>query len=274
MSDVFCIVRRSTNIYMIGMLCLACHSFVNAEDSIDIALGQSSLKDPLIEYVMPPNGSPDRVRFLANGILVCQVPEVKGKPTGGTGIKLHANFRDDFKFRVEFECRKLQKPSSGWGQGMMIRLLTDNPSSPVMAFGCIATKSLDRCYYIQFPHKGGKPIRFVRSSEFRQGAWIIERQASEISLTIEDEKGNSTEIASMPCTTASLNGIQLWCTRQVAGNSDAEFLLERIQLSGTHFFTQEEHNAGWWRWWSPLLCVCSLNAIGFVAYRSFSRSRA
>ena len=65
------------------------------------------------------------------------VADVKNKKTGVTGLKLLTSVQGDFTLELDFECKKLDRPSSGWGQGLVIRLLTDDPDTPVIAIGCV-----------------------------------------------------------------------------------------------------------------------------------------
>jgi len=111
---------------------------------MDIALGTSALKDPLIEVVLPPKESRDTLSFQNEGMLIQQFPDQPGVKTGVAGLKLLSNVEGDFSFQIDFDLIQLAKPKKGWGQGLVIRILTDDQNSPIMAFGCVATLQKDR----------------------------------------------------------------------------------------------------------------------------------
>lgn len=257
------------------LICHALTSIGGAADTVEISLGANALKDPLVEYAMPPRGSPDRVEFLPAGILVRQMAEVKGRPSGGTGVKLLVNAKGDFRCEVEFECHQLDKPSAGWGQGMLIRVLTDDPQSPVMAFGCIANKRFPRCYWVQLTHGESKPAdRFVRPCTFSKGSWIVERKGREVVLSVNDGSGHIHVVTKLPCTEANLNGVQLWCTRQETGNAAAEFLLKKVSFSTDSMFAYAEPPRKAWGPWTMAMVVILVNALGYAIYWGGKRLKA
>lgn len=255
---------------MAGIITLTITSSVFAGDSVDIRLGSSALKDPLIEYVMPPKGSPDQVQFLADGILIKQVADVKNKKTGVTGLKLLTSAQGDFTLELDFECKKLDRPSSGWGQGLVIRLLTDDPDTPVIAIGCVANKQFARCCWIQMAHGDTRPAdRFSKECSFAKGEWIVQRSGKELALSVRERGSDPVEITRMPCTTASLNGIHVWSTRQESGNGAAEFLLKNVKFTSDSFFTYKDPPASIWNGWTLFAIVVGVNLVGYLFYWMF-----
>ena len=237
-----------------------------ASESIDIKLDTSALKDPLVDIVLPPRTSPDTVQFLPNGILVRQVADVQGKKTGVAGLKLHSNATGDFTFSLDFECKKLEKAKSGWGQGLMIRVLTDDPATPVMAFGCVANKQFDRGYVIQINHPEGTPQeRFAGRLDFEKGTWTIQRIGSELTLSVGNDRESAEILKTVKGTNASLSGVHVWCTRQESGNSPAEYLLKRLRFESDSMFAYKEAPAAFGNWWTLFAIVVGGNLVAFIA---------
>ncbi len=217
---------------------------------IDIVLGAATLKEPLVECVLPPKESGDTMVFSTNGLLIKQLADKPGIKTGVAGFKVLANIAGDFSFQLDFDCLTLSKPTKGWGQGLVIRILTDDKNAPIIAFGCIATPTMPQAYWMQFTlGEGKKPERVFLPANFKSGSWVVSRSRDNISLTVQEGKEALQEVFRHPCTKASLQGIHVWSVRQEKGNTEAEFLLKRIQLSATQFFSYKEANQrSLWGW--------------------------
>jgi len=136
---------------------LICEAAI-AESSakIEIILGATTLKEPLVECVLPPKESGDTMVFSTNGILIKQIADKPGVKTGVAGFKVLANIAGDFLFQLDFDCLKLAKPTKGWGQGLVIRVLTDDKRAPIMACGCVSTPSIEQAYWTQFTLSPGQ----------------------------------------------------------------------------------------------------------------------
>lgn len=236
-------------------------------DEIQITLGRNVLTEPLMEYRPPASKSKDKVNFQANGMLIQQYPDVKGLPSQGAGIMLLANCEGDFRCSLEFDCHKLEPPKSGWGQGLLIRILTEDPSMPIMSFGCIANKNHDKCCWIELRSSEGKPNKYFEApTTYSSGAWIIERNQNQISLSLREKQGPETNIAKLACTPAKIKGVHLLCTRQASGNTSAEFLLKKITLSSSSFFAYAPPPPSLWRWSTVIWVVVLANAIMYLVY--------
>ncbi len=246
------------------VLCLP--ALGEGEVKLDIRLDSSALKDPLIEVVLPPKESMDTLRPTSDGILIQQVADQPGVKTGVAGIKLLSNVEGDFSFQLDFDVLKLARPTKGWGQGLVIRILTDDKESPVIAFGCMATMKQDRMYWINFLRGDGeKPVQQFLPSTFQAGAWKISREGNEIILSVQENQSmpnkskpgetvdakpaTMKELVRRPCTKATLQGIHVWGIRQESGNTEAEFLLKRLQLTADGFFSfKEAPRSSFWYW--------------------------
>jgi hypothetical protein len=246
-----------------SFLCTLCP----AAEKVDIKLGVGALKDPLLDVVLPPRTSKDTVQFLPNGLAIRQGADVQGKKTGVAGFKLHSNAAGDFKFMLDFECKKLEKAKAGWGQGLMIRVMTDDPATPVMAFGCVANQQFDRGWVIQINHTKDVPQeRFAGQFNFEKGTWSIQRVGSELTLSIGKDSESLEVIKTVKGTDASLSGVHVWCTRQETGNSPAEYLLKRVQFEADSMFAFKEAPYSFWNWWTLIATVLGLNAIGLIIF--------
>jgi hypothetical protein len=255
------------------VLCLP--ALGEGEVKLDIRLDSSALKDPLIEVVLPPKGSKDTLRFSSDGMLIQQVADVPGITTGVAGLKLLSNVEGDFSVQLDFSVLKLARPSAGWGQGLVIRILTDDKESPVIAFGCMATMKQDRMYWVNFQRgKGEKPIQQFLPSTFQSGSWKISREGNEITLSVQEnesmlnkskpgeivnaKQSPMKELVRSPCTKATLQGIHVWSVRQELGNTEAEFLLKRLQLRADGFLSfKEAPRSSFWYWVLASLVVAT-----------------
>jgi hypothetical protein len=258
--------------FAIGWLVLAP---LYAWADIEIRLDNQALKDPLLEFVLPPKGSDDRSEFTPQGFHVVQVGDRPDVATGVSGFKFLANATGDFTFQLEVDIERLLQPSSGWGQGLMIRTLTDDPDQEVMAFGIVATPKLKQAFYSNFSRGEGKnPERKFIESNFQKGVLVVERKAREICFLVEDEESSRMEIFRRRCTTASIQGIHVWCTRQSKGNQAAEYLLKRVKFRSDKVFVYDEQAAtSYFDWLLRGMAAAILVTIFLIVRQKFVSGR-
>ena len=239
---------------------------------MELSLNAESLKDPLLEYIMPPANSVDRVNFQSNGIYVQQLADVPGKPANGNGLKFEANAKGDFQFELDLKCVKLERPTSGWGQGMMVRVMTDDPNMPVVGIGLIANTQHAKCCFAETKSADGKtPKYFVEPTNFTEGTWIIKRRKNLFSLSVKPLNKSEVSMFEFVATGANLNGIQVWFTRQESGNTQAEFVLKKIRFRADNFFTYQAPPPAYWTWWKIMFGV--LASVWLIAASLWWRQR-
>ena len=84
-------------------------------EELEISLANAA-REPLIELVLPPVGSPDYVGFTAEGMLTRQARDVPGRLTGVTGVNLLLPACNDFSVALDCKCLRLEEPTEGWGR--------------------------------------------------------------------------------------------------------------------------------------------------------------
>lgn len=233
---------------LIHMLLFSVTGIALAEE-IEVKLGANALKDPLIEFVMPPDGSPDQVQFVRDGILVTQSADVPGKRTGVTGFKLLTTAEGDFEFRLDVEVRKLRPPTEGWGHGVMIRVLLDDESQPIISGGCVAQKSDNLAFLHQVMRDPNDKTERARTPfQFKTGEITLSRIEGETILSVRPDGGEEREVSRLPCSRSSVSEIQVWCTRLTEGNSEANYLLKNVKFKAGNFFVYKEpkERINWW----------------------------
>ena len=82
--------------------------------------------DPLVELFLPPTGSPDRIRFVREGMLIEQRADVPERPTGVSGFKTSLLASGDFTVTFDFKCLRLDETTEGWGQGLALAVFLDD----------------------------------------------------------------------------------------------------------------------------------------------------
>ena len=206
--------------------------------AIDIKLGPDSRNDSRLELIQPPQGSTDSMELSTAGILIKQ-SNTSSSQSKAVGFKLLAGSQTHFSFLLDFECLHLEQPKSGWGQGLLIRIVTEDPKAPVMAIGYVATKKMKNVFVSTMNHTNSQNQEFdLLPLTHTKGRWLVERQGNEL-IVARDESGFSfRQINRMQCTTAPVRELQVLCTRQDSGNMPAEFLLKSIRFAGDQFFDQ------------------------------------
>ncbi|PHS15743.1 MAG: hypothetical protein COA78_04690 [Blastopirellula sp.] len=238
------------HVAILGAFLLLASQALGEAEEFDVKLGPEAQRDPIIEYIMPPSGSPDKVRFTSAGILVTQSKDQKDKKTGVTGFKVLVNSAGDFKFDLDVECRKMVHPTSGWGHGIAIRIIVDDPEEPLLMVSCATSPQGGRVYRYS-------PVRSPESDfdsktipcNFQKGTLTAQRTGSEFIFSVQELGKEPEEIGRVPCSTASISGIHVWCTRIAKGNSEAEYLLKNVKFKGEEMFTYADPPASFpWLW--------------------------
>ncbi len=234
----------------------------SSEQIADIALDASVQDDPRFEFLLPPVGSKDKLEFGSQGILIQQTADA-GKNAQHLGFELQANSKDHFLFQIDFECPQLAAPKTGWGQGLLIRFVTDDPQTPVLAVGYVATRKYKSalCYTADHTDSPKQSYEF-QPEVFKKGKMLIERKGAELFISIdESDVGSYRLLKKVACTLAPIKAVHVWCTRQRSGNTPAQYLLKRVQWIGDSYFSQPPPRAPFVTWqrvrsllfWSALL---------------------
>ncbi len=205
----------------------------------DIPLDAATREDPRFKFLLPPAGSNDKLEFGAQGILVKQTSDA-GRKAQHLGFELQVTSKDHFLFMLDFECPKLAAPKQGWGQGLLIRLVTEDPLTPVIAIGYVANRRYKSalCYAPNHTDSNKQSYEFQPES-FKKGKLLIERKGGELFVSVdESDVGSYRLLKRVACTLAPVKEMQVWCTRQPTGNTPAQYLLKRVQWIGDSYFSQ------------------------------------
>lgn len=252
------------------------------QEEIVINLGGSGANDALIAVVAPPVGSPDTLNAEGGGIRIQQVEQTEKVATGVAGFKMNCNTHGDFRFELDVDINKLEQPKKGWANGVMIRVITDDPEQGVIAFGRVAHIQLTSAWWMTIEHNDpDKKFQRMLPSDFQKGTLRVERIGDRVSFTAipaEDSKPAKAKpaadsprpvsgviVADQPCTTASLQGIHVWATRPQVGSGAADVLLKTVRLKADGFFSYREPELNFWNRWTIFWAVVASNVVAFSA---------
>ena len=220
-----------------------------AAEIIDITLDASARDNPLLEFLLPADESADQLEFDADWIRIKQFAE-SGKKAANLGFILQATSQDHFLFELDFECPKLSPPKAGWGQGMLIRIVTEDANAPAMAVGYVANKQFKGALCFTPNHTDSRKQTFeFQPLSITKGTLLIERKQDELFVSIDESGvGSFRLLKRAKCTPAAVKEIQVLCTRQESGNTPAEYLLKRVRWIGSSYFSQPPPSPPWVTW--------------------------
>ena len=248
-----------------GYLAVVCSQDIVAPTNI--VLDTNSKENPNLDFLLPPAGSQDKLEFGSNGILVKQFSE-GGKKASNLGFKLKATSKSNFLFSIDFEVKKIAAPTIGWGQGLLIRFLTEDTQSPTLALGYVANRKMNGAICFASNHTESRKQEYeFEPFSFTKGTWQFERKDNELFVSIDESGvGSYRLVKRVPCTAAPLKEVQVWCTRQESGNTPSEYLLKRVQWVGDSYFDQPPPKPPFWTG-ERILSICFwLTITGGVAY--------
>ncbi|GAB5403945.1 MAG: hypothetical protein Aurels2KO_21760 [Aureliella sp.] len=234
-------------------------------EGIDISLGASSVRDPLLLYRFPEKPSRDSMRFSSGGLLIDQPADSNAREPDVVGFKVASSIRGDFEFSLDVECLKLTQPESGWGHGLVTKLVFAADDKPLVSMGCISTPRFEKAYRVTIESGAEKPTFKTDPCTFKSGVWNVARSGSEIVFSVK-ENGVATEIHRSDYTNAELLEVQVWANRLPKDNGHAKFLLKSLTLSGDEFFARSEVTRSHFGMWAPFFIAASTCLLLVVVY--------
>lgn len=210
--------------------------------------------DPLVELFLPPPGSPDTIRFTNEGMSIRQPGDVPGRPTGVAGFKTLLMAQGDFTVTFDFECPRLEQPTQGWGQGIVLAVFLDDEAETILKMAKLACPDRDPFCQVEINSRTGsvEPIYRPHDMEFTEGSFIINRSGDEVTFTV-DNGDERRVLETFPCPASDVRGVELGCTRLEQGNTPAEYLLERLHIEADGFFSYQTPKEPAISWWTILI---------------------
>ena len=261
------------NFAAVAMLVLICSCPVIGEEIvIDLKKG---LTDPLIDYVPPPPGSPDRVQFTSEGMRILQFGDVAGRPTGLTGFKSTVAASGDFTVTLEAKIRKLTGPSQGWGHGLIFAVFLDDEAQTTLKLNQIAYPGSSHHTTVEISGRNVSQPFYARGDQpLTDGKLIISRRSREVVFSIEPTPGaKRIEVARHECPTNDVRNVEVWSTRVEKGNAPSDIIIKKLTLESDAFYSFKRPVLGWITWWQGLIAahfVVIAMALAFRAWQSRS----
>ncbi len=238
---------------------------------------RNASRDPLIDLVPPPAGSPDRIQANKDGLRILQFTDVPGRLTGVTGFKSTLAASGDFSITLDLKINKLTGPSAGWGHGLIFAVFLDDESQTTLKLNQIAYRGQDSSQsMVEMSGRGVQtPTYQLGPRNFRDGKLIIERRGSVaiFSLDVAKEKERK-EIGRIPCPTNDVRTVEVWSTRVDKGNAPADILLRSLQIDADAFYSYKRPVLGWITWWQLLIVGNVVVIGGLLGYRAWSNRRS
>ena len=241
-------------------------------EAFDIPLAGGQL-DPLIEFVPPPPGSPDEVRFTRDGMLVRQGADIAGRSADTCGFKSLLSASGDFEIALEITCLRLEAPRAGWGQGLVFSVLLDDAPQTMLKLSRLAAPDQGQLCQVEISARhGGEPIYRPHSIDLRHGRLVIARQGEEAVFLIDD--GQAQEVLErFPCPAQDTCGVEGWCTRQQRDNTTAEFLIHRLHFRADRFFAYPVPTKSWFSWWKFAIGAQIMLVLGLLVVLARRRGK-
>lgn len=227
--------------------------------------------DPLADYT-PASSPGDKSVITREGLRVQQVSDRKGTtdPPREIGAKMLISASGDFRAELDWEAKKIESPTEGWGQGVIFTIELDDPEITELQMGFIASPRMKA--EVRAAYKGvrvKKPIYRSFPNPFQSGVFVIERKGGEAIFSVIQD-GVTTELTRLNCPTSDLRYASVWCTRLPKGNTASDYLFRTLRVSSDSFFAFQSSRGPRWAWWQIALLVqaaCLIVLIGFKITR-------
>ncbi len=233
---------------------------------------KGGLSDPLIDFVPPPVGSPDRVAFTARGMHIQQTSDKPGRSTGVTGFKSMLAASGDFSVTLDAKVNKLSGPKEGWGHGLIFVVYLDDPAQTALKLNQVAFPGSGQQTLVEISGRHvEQPVYLYGDSPLVDGKLIIERRGGEAIFSIEPKPdGQRSEVARQPCPNSDVRSVEVWSTRVDTGNAPTDILIKRLTLDAGAFYSFKRPLAGRLTWWQGLILghvVVILGAVGVMVWQ-------
>ncbi len=237
------------------------------EISIDLRGAQ---REPLVEVVSPPMGSPDRVSFTNEGMVIDQKSGTSGEQTGVGGFKMLLAHAGDFRAELEAKILTLEEPTQGWGQGLIFTILLNDRRKTQIKLNQVIYPRAGRFSSIELTGRDNSPPTYQTSeSSFTDGSLIIERKGDKAIFSLKS-KGTVTELATLDCPTADVSGVEVWSPRQTSGNTATKIALQKLTITADSFHAYQHQTPPWLTWRKILIggqIALILLLLGIIAMR-------
>lgn len=236
---------------------------------------KNGLSDPLIDFVPPPLGSPDRVSITERGMHIQQTGDKPGRITGVTGFKSMLPASGDFTITLEAKVNKLTGPSEGWGHGLIFVVFLDDPAHTALKLNQVAMPGSNYQTLVEISGRHvEQPIYLSGDTPLLDGKLIIERRGAEAIFSIEPKSdGQRSEVARVPCPTNDVRSVEVWSTRVDKGNAPSNLLIKRLTLDADAFYSFKRPVAGRFTWWQALIAAHVVVIGGAVSYMIWQRRK-
>lgn len=242
-------------------------------EELEISLANAA-REPLIELVLPPPGSPDYVAFTSDGLLIQQARDAPGRPVGATGVNMLLPACGDFSVKLDCQCLRLEEPSEGWAQGLLLQVFLDDEQQTILKLARFAYPGRGQLCQAEITHVlGDTPAEyFYRQMEFKAGSLVISRTGQELTFSVDNGSGLQV-IETRTCCPADVRTVEVGCTRMEKGNTEVEFLLQRLHVKADRFFSYQPPKRPWLSWWKILVGAQAIVVVGLLAVLAIRRNR-
>jgi len=171
----------------------------------------------------------------------------------------------DFSIALDCKCLRLEEPSEGWGQGLLLQVFLDDEQQTVLKLARFAYPGRGQLCQAEITHKvGDQPAEyFYRQMEFKEGSLVISRTGQEVTFAV-DNGSERQVIESRSCPSADVRTVEAGCTRLEKGNTAVEFLLRRLRIQADRFFSFQPPKESWFSWWKVLLGTQVVVVVGLL----------
>lgn len=242
-------------------------------EELEISLANVA-REPLVELVLPPPGSPDYVAFTSDGLLIQQVRDVPGRPVGATGVNMLLPACGDFSMALDCKCLRLEEPSEGWAQGLLLQVFLDDEQQTILKLARFAYPGRGQLCQAEITRVfGDAPAEyFYREMEFKEGSLVISRTGQEVTFAMDNGSGPQV-IETRSCSPADVRSVEVGCTRLEKGNTEVAFLLQRLRIKANRFFSYQTPKRPWLSWWKILVGAQAVVVVGLLIAVAIRRNR-
>ncbi len=149
--------------------------------------------------------------------------------------------------------------------------------TPVMAFGCVATKQFERGYIIQIKPRGRQTSGTLCCPlDFQSGIWTIQRTGSELSLSVGKDRESTQDSEDCPRNQCQFVGIHVGVPDKSRGTVRRSTCSSEFLYSAIRCYAYKEAPVSFWNWWT-FFCdrpICQLDLFGWSSSNTPAHGRA
>ncbi|MFN3192095.1 MAG: hypothetical protein ACE361_16405 [Aureliella sp.] len=250
-------------------------AFAQESDFGDQIIEEPSDEESLITHIVMDTqaGQNRKLSVLGDAKLIAfasdgaRITQPAGSHVLPTGLQVEVAALSHFSFMVDCEVVKKPRVNTGSPNGLLIRLVYQDPKVVSPAVGLLAARRTPMSFASTPSYEGSSKQKYdFVPFDLSRCKLAITRVAETLEVSVGDTEMTLRPFASVPCPKGAIQGVEVVCLPNRSKKDAGEFVLREITFVGDPFINQPKP-VDYWAYTWPIKWIVGLGFIaGLAAY--------